>query len=74
MAAVHHISTIHAFYANVRFGAEAMIDRTASMGAFAPAQDRAECPLSGQANPPNQDRQGSNYALRSKQLSVRCRF
>jgi hypothetical protein len=27
------ISAIHAFDANVRFGAEAMIDRTASMGA-----------------------------------------
>jgi len=24
-----------------------------AMGAFALAQDRAECPLSGQANPPN---------------------
>ena len=29
------------------------------MGAFAPAQDRAEYPLSGQANPPNKDRHGS---------------
>ena len=26
------------------------------MGAFAMAQDRAECPLPGQANPPNKDR------------------
>ena len=41
-----------------------MIDRTASMGAFATAQDRAECPLPGQANPPNKDRHGSKSVIR----------
>jgi len=43
-----------------------MIDRTASMGAFATAQDRAECPLPGQANPPNKDRHGSKAVTRSR--------
>ncbi len=28
------------------------------MGAFATTQDRAECSLQGQANPPNKDRHG----------------
>ena len=62
------ISPIHAFDANVRFGAEAMIDRTASMGAFATAQDRAECPLPGQDNPPNKDRHGSKVEIQSDPL------
>ena len=35
----------------------------AGIGAFAPAQVCAECPLPGQADPPNKDRHGSKNQL-----------
>jgi hypothetical protein len=41
------------------------------MGAFVPAQDHAECPLPGQANPPNKDRHGSKPAIRRSSANDR---
>jgi hypothetical protein len=38
------------------------------LGAFVPAQDRAECPLPGQANPPNKDRHGSKAEIQTETL------
>jgi hypothetical protein len=42
----------------------------ATTGAFAPARARPECPLSGQANPPNKDRQGSKAEIQTGTLPL----
>jgi len=58
------ISPIHAFDANVRFRAEAMIDRTASMGALPPVGLPALRLVSGRADQRLSDVVGSISAVR----------
>jgi len=58
------ISPIHAFDANVRFRAEAMIDRTASMGALPPVGLPALRLVSGRADQRLSDVVGSSSAAR----------
>jgi len=58
------VSPIHAFDANVRFRAEAMIDRTASMGALPPVGLPALRLVSGRADQRLSDVVGSSSAAR----------
>ena len=50
----------------VRFHEAVKAPPMTGIGAFAPAQDRAECRLPGEANPPNKDRHGSKAEIQAE--------